>query len=245
MSLTRRRSIASRGVIAAASIAVAVPFGLSASAGPALAAPTGRVIAQTCLNLRTSASSTATVLGCIPYNTTITIACIQNGSSMTGPYGTTKLWDKTTWGGKTGYVTDAYVYTGSNSAVASKCPTPSPSASKAENALKWANARIGETGWNGWCEKFVENAYGTTGRYASAIAHYNAVRGQVKTTGTPPKGAIAFYAAAAVNGGYGHVMISRGDGKYVTTAAKVKVVDKNWPGAKYLGWYIPTAWPGR
>ena len=48
-----------------------------------------------------------------------------------------------------------------------------------------------------------------------------------------------------MNGGYGHVMISRGDGEYVTTAGTVKVVDKNWPGAKYLGWYIPTAWPRR
>ena len=135
MNSTKRTS-SLRASVAALGIALAVPFSLAASAGTATAAPTGRVIAQPCLNLRTSPSSGATVLGCIPYNTTITIACTENGSSMTGPYGTTTIWDKTTWSGKTGFVTDAYVYTGSNSAVADKCSTPPPSASKAENALK-------------------------------------------------------------------------------------------------------------
>lgn len=243
MSVTTRVPSRPRWLVAALGIVLAMPLGLNMSASPAMAAPTGRVIAQPCLNLRTSPNSGAAVLGCIPYNTTITIACTENGSSMTGPYGTTTIWDKTTWSGKTGYVTDAYVYTGSNGAVAGKCSPPA--STKAENALKWANARIGETGWNGWCEKFVENAYGTSGRYASAIAHYNAVRGQVKTTGTPPRGAIVFYAAAKVNNNWGHVMISRGDGSYVTTAAKVQVVNQSWPGAAYLGWYVPTAWPGR
>lgn len=242
MTITTQISVR-RASVAALGVALVIPFGLNASAGPALAAPIGRVIAQPCLNLRSSPSSSASVLTCIPYNKTITISCTMSGSSMTGPYGTTKLWDKTTWSGKTGYVTDAYVYTGTNGAVASTCVTPPPASttSKAENALKWANARIGETIWDNLCESFVEEAYGRSFRYGSAIAHYNAVRSQVKTTGTPPKGAVVFYAAAEINYGWGHVMISRGDGSYVTTAARVQVVNQSWPGAPYLGWYVPKA----
>lgn len=71
-------------LIALLSVALAMPFVLTAQASPAMAAATGRVIAQPCLNLRTAANSGAAVLGCIPYNTTIAISCTERGSSVTG-----------------------------------------------------------------------------------------------------------------------------------------------------------------
>ena len=211
---------------------------------PAWAA-SGRVIASPSLIVRSSASASASVLGTIPYGATITITCTTSGSSMTGPYGATTLWNYITYGSLKGYVTDAYVYTGTSAATAGKCVSAPASTTKAQRVANYAKAQVGATGWNGWCEKWVEQAWGTTGRYGSAIAHYNAVRGQVTKTGTPPAGAGAFYAAAPINGYYGHVMISLGNGQYVTTAPKISIVGQSWPGATYLGWYMPTAWPGR
>lgn len=110
-----------RTFAATLALALGLPLTMIAGTTPALAAATGRVIADPCLNLRTAADSSASVLACIPYNTTITITCTTNGSSMSGPYGVTQLWNKTTWNGKTGYVTDAFVYTGTNGAVAGSC----------------------------------------------------------------------------------------------------------------------------
>lgn len=53
----------------------------------------------------------------------VMITCYSTGSSVTGPYGPEKIWDKTT---RTSpalqqWVPDAYIYTGSNSAVVPHC----------------------------------------------------------------------------------------------------------------------------
>ena len=78
--------------------------------------------------------------------------------------------------------------------------------------------------------------------------HYNSLysRGLIRTTGTPPAGALVFYAAASINGYYGHVMLSEGNGNYITSAATVRRVSLTWPGAPYLGWsYADPEWTGR
>ena len=46
------------------------------------------------------------------------IVCQTRGSRVTGTYGTTRLWDRLKHGG---YVSDAYVYTGSDGRVAPPC----------------------------------------------------------------------------------------------------------------------------
>lgn len=74
----------------------------------------------------------------------------------------------------------------------------------------------------GLCELFVERAYGTSGRYASAIAAYRALRasGQIHTASTGiPAGALVFSENPAWDSGYGHVMLSRGDGTFVSGGA--------------------------
>lgn len=218
-------------------------IGVSAMTLAPAEAATGTVIANPSVVIRTGPTTSYQVIGSIPYRTSVTITCTTRGQSMTGPYGATTLWDKVSYNGKVGYVTDAYIYTGSASAVAPACST-SPTSTKGQRVASYAKSMVGRTGWNGWCEKWVEHVWGTTGRYPSAIAHYNAVRAQVRTTGTPPAGAVAFYAAASINGYYGHVMISLGNGQYVTTASTIRVVNQAWPGARYLGWYVPN-WPGR
>jgi surface antigen len=54
----------------------------------------------------------------------VTIVCQTVGEQTTGTYGTSKLWDKLIHGG---YVSDTYIYTGSDGRVAPECPDAGPS----------------------------------------------------------------------------------------------------------------------
>jgi uncharacterized protein YraI len=101
--------------------AVAGPCGGSPPPPPPPPAATGRIIIQPCLNLRAGPNGSTTLLDCVPYDTVITIECTSQGNAVTGPYGTTTLWDRTVWNGKRGFVSDAYVYTGTANAVAGPC----------------------------------------------------------------------------------------------------------------------------
>jgi hypothetical protein len=126
--------------------------------------------------------------------------------------------------------------------------------------MAWARSVLGQTHtngdlgdsnhqWDGWCDNFVGHAYGRAASgYYTAIAHYNALagRGLIRTAGTPPAGALVFYNAAAINGYAGHVMLSEGNGNYITSAPTVRRVNLSWPGAPYLGWsYADPEWTGR
>jgi hypothetical protein len=70
------------------------------------------------LHVRASASTSAAIVGSVADGAYVAITCQKRGSSVTGTYGTTTLWDKI--GG--GYVSDAYVATGSDGQVAPTCP---------------------------------------------------------------------------------------------------------------------------
>ena len=79
------------------------------------------MLASPCLNLRAGASGSTALIGCIPVNTIISIQCTAQGNAVTGPYGTETIWDRTSYGGQTGYVADAWVFTGTNGAAAPTC----------------------------------------------------------------------------------------------------------------------------
>ncbi|MFT4232294.1 MAG: SH3 domain-containing protein [Leucobacter sp.] len=238
--------------LAAGAVCVGLTVGWASAAEAATG--TGRVIADPCLNLRQSASSSAAVLGCIPKNTTVTIQCTASGSSMTGPYGATKIWDKVTWNGKTGYVTDAYIYTGTNSAVASGCSSaPPPASSRESKAVSWAYTQINlkSTAYNGWCERFVENAYGTSLRYRSALIAFNSLKSAGKMSYSKtniPAGALVF-SRNPYDGGDGHVILSLGKGKFANPLSTVRETTSptgGINGATFLGWApAPSNWPGR
>jgi hypothetical protein len=69
------------------------------------------------LTVRSSPSTGATAVGSVADGAKVTITCQKHGSSVTGTYGTTTLWD---FIGK-GYVSDAYVSTGSDGQIAPTC----------------------------------------------------------------------------------------------------------------------------
>jgi hypothetical protein len=111
-----RRTI---GIVVAAGAFAVTAFAMPAAG--AATAPHGRVLAKPCLNLNDSTYVYGKHLACIPYNTTIAIQCTDAGDQVRGPYGVSYIWDKTTYQGKTGYVADAMVYTGTNNPVAPSC----------------------------------------------------------------------------------------------------------------------------
>jgi hypothetical protein len=68
---------------------------------------------------RIKGASTATAaIGSVADGASVTISCQKIGQSVTGTYGTSKLWDKI----GAGFVADAYVSTGSDGRVAPDCP---------------------------------------------------------------------------------------------------------------------------
>lgn len=80
---------------------------------------TGRVnTAGAPLTVRASATTASAAVGSVDDGATVKITCQKRGQSVTGTYGTTTLWDKIAGG----YVSDAYISTGSDGQVAPTCP---------------------------------------------------------------------------------------------------------------------------
>ena len=241
-TLTRRAATA----LVAGIVSVVPVVGV---ASPAFAAGTGKVLASPCLNPRTGPSSAYGIIGCVPVNTSISIDCTVTGAAVSGPYGTTTLWDHTAYAGKSGYVSDAWVYTGTANPVAPTCAT----GTREDRAVAWANSMVGSQSYNFLCELFAENAYGTSGRYYAAINAFSSLQaaGMMHYTSTGiPKGALVFSKSAA-DQGYGHVEISRGDGSFVSGGMGNPTVQVTYTpvpgrGGSFLGWsYAPSSWPGR
>lgn len=70
------------------------------------------------LTIRASASTSSAAVGSVADGATVRITCQKRGTSVTGTYGTSTLWDKVNGG----YIADAYVSTGSDGQVAPTCP---------------------------------------------------------------------------------------------------------------------------
>jgi len=69
------------------------------------------------LNVRSGPGTNYAAVGSVPDGTAVRISCQARGTSVTGTYGTSTLWDRI----GAGYIADAYVYTGSNGQVAPTC----------------------------------------------------------------------------------------------------------------------------
>ena len=69
------------------------------------------------LTIRKGASTATAAVGSVADGASVTISCQQVGQSVSGTYGTSKLWDKI----GAGFVADAYVSTGSDGRVAPDC----------------------------------------------------------------------------------------------------------------------------
>ncbi|MFE0023857.1 hypothetical protein [Amycolatopsis sp. NPDC059021] len=98
-----------------------------AGALPASAAVSGTVTtAGDPLNVRRAANTAATSVRTVANGATVSIDCQATGTKVTGPLGTSTLWDYVPALG--GYISDAYVKTGADTRVAPDCGVGSGSA---------------------------------------------------------------------------------------------------------------------
>jgi hypothetical protein len=243
-----RISRLARALLAAGAVAAL----LAGTGTAAEAAITGYSIAGTGgagLQVRTSPyDANASSVALLGDGTPFTAQCAVHGRNING----NSVWHQIS-SPATGWISDYYTNTpGFNQYLPGEpeCGTNPPTGTREDRAMTWARSVLGNSttngdlgdsnhGWDGWCDNFVGHAYGRAASgYASAIAHYNSLynRGLIHTTGTPPAGALVFFNAAPINGYFGHVMLSEGNGSYITSAPTVRRVDINWPGAPYLGW---------
>lgn len=92
--------------------------------------------------------------------------------------------------------------------------------SPGERAIQWFYNHKGATNYEGKCELAVENAFGTSGKYATARADWNA-RTQHGPVTSAPRGTLVFYSTSSA----GHVAISIGNGRVLSSSAGGKIGD--------------------
>ncbi|MDQ1028400.1 uncharacterized protein YraI [Streptomyces umbrinus] len=70
------------------------------------------------VNVRSGPGTGYTIIRTLPVGAMVSIYCQRPGETISGPYGTTNIWDNIDNGA---YVSDAYVNTGSDGYVAPRC----------------------------------------------------------------------------------------------------------------------------
>ncbi|CDR07912.1 hypothetical protein GCM10022420_091940 [Streptomyces iranensis] len=70
------------------------------------------------LNVRSGPGTNHRLVKVLPYNSRVPIRCQRHGQKVSGPYGTSDIWDNIAPGQ---YVSDAYVKTGSDGFVTVPC----------------------------------------------------------------------------------------------------------------------------
>jgi hypothetical protein len=216
------------------------------------------------LNVRTAPSLGAGLVRNLPEGTAINIECQTRGDAVVG----STMWDKINQP-VSGYVADWFTTTpvvnnpspGLPACGSQPTPTPPPAPTThtptvVELALSHNGERViprawaarccgGHYYWSGYCEAFVGLvAYHEHGGYSSAMADYLAHKraGQVHTTGVPPAGAVVYWDPG--HSAAGHVGISIGGGReistygYVGNSYPIQIHPYNY-FPNYLGWAMP------
>lgn len=180
----------------------------------------------------------------------------DDGNLVTYAPGHRAVWSSNTWGkpGSRLVVQDdgnVVIYApghravwATSTVVGSAPPAGGGSSGSAQAAVTWANAQLGSQSYYGLCLQFVAKAYGrSTFGQPNAISAFNvlASRGKIHKDMNPPAGALVFSTDPRYDHGDGHVMLSRGDGTYVSGGAlppsSVQVFTSPMPsGVGYLGW---------
>ena len=240
-----------RAIRAAATSIAATAIAVFAFAGPAAAA-TGTVHTDSgaSLTVRSGPHLSSTAVGSVADGATINITCQTHGDTVTGKYGTSNIWDHIS----SGYVTDTYVFTGSDGLVAPLCGSGGCSTSglgdpnTCNQAVNWAinhETTTYHADYYNRCDHVMGLAYGfPASGSVTALAHWQAIPSGKKHPGdrTVPAGGLAFF-----GGGDGHVMISIGGGTFVSTdihgngtftETTIAQIENNW-GKPYLGWAQP------
>lgn len=91
-------------------------------------------------------------------------------------------------------------------------------ARNAASAIAWARGQLGSRSWGGRCEAFTRTALGFPGQYPSANAAWAASGEKHPGDFNPPAGVPVFWALTGPNAPYGHVALSIGGGKAISSS---------------------------
>jgi uncharacterized protein YraI len=221
------------------------------------------------VNLRAGASSATARVGGLYRGTSPSFNCWAQGENIYG----VDVWFNVTYNGLTGfyasyyddshYATDAqitskYGIPQCGSAPATQPQPQAPAQSPAQRAISWARpfADRRDLGYQGWCLKFVFDAWSAAGLNIRAWVNRTIdnntypqdiwgrfTRGRTGT-GTPPAGALVFFRSKTGNRTMSHVVLSLGGGNLVSTADSIATPIHYETMAQrsysvYQGWWLP------
>lgn len=114
------------------------------------------------------------------------------------------------------------------------------------NAMSKVGSALNTNNYSGLCLKYVDDQTGNKDRNPTAYADFqtNEADGNIKTSGTPPKGSRVYFAPTSDNPA-GHIGLSNGDGTFTgaTTNEGIKSFSiKDWEGyagQQYIGYAPP------
>ncbi|MFB7545459.1 SH3 domain-containing protein [Streptomyces zaomyceticus] len=112
MDTDRNKATTTTGTTAEATATGAAVTAMAADGTRYAVAPGYRV------NVRSGPSTQYPIVRALPLGATVAITCQKYGEWISGPYGTTRIWDSIAPGE---YISDAYVRTGSDGFVAPRC----------------------------------------------------------------------------------------------------------------------------
>jgi uncharacterized protein YraI len=221
---------------------VAMSAALVAVASEPAEAATGRVnTSGSPLTVRAAPGTGFDAWTSVADGASVTILCQVSGSSVTGTYGTTSLGDML---GNGGFVSDAYIYTGSDSQVAPTCTyaaaPPRANPNTKNEAISYEFSKLGSSAYEGMCLHFqaVSFGWGASGfGSAESAGDWMVSNGYMHTSGIPPRGALVWYHNSA---GTGHIVVSLGEGKIIGTSVSGGVgVAGYLYHSQYRGWTVP------
>jgi uncharacterized protein YraI len=262
LALPRHQAARLGAGLAVAGVAAVIAIAGFAGGGAGAAPGTVHTNHGGSLTLRAKPTTHSSAVTYIPSGRRINITCQISGQRVSGKYGTSTLWDKTSFNGHTGYVSDTYVYTGSDGRVAPTCGKASNPPSTTEcstsgtgdhrscaQAVAWAKAHLTSSYHRDYyrrCDHIMGLAYGwSASGSTTAYVHWTQIPARYKHAGSRnvPAGALAFFST----GSAGHVMISLGGGVFASndihgsgtfTRTTIHEIESRW-GSHYLGWAQP------
>lgn len=180
---------------------------------------TGKVATTngTPLMVRNAPSVNAGIVGRLAPGTVITLVCHVQGDSVSGPWGRSTVWNRLENGG---FVTDAWVFTGSNNPIVPQCsgPSPAPPQAQVDAFVAKYNGKFVDFDrlYGAQCvdlfQQYGKDVVGTGPLYGFMHASliYERAPGSVydklPANAAPRKGDIAVW-NNRTGGGYGHVAI--------------------------------------
>ncbi|GAB3581856.1 CHAP domain-containing protein [Calidifontibacter terrae] len=214
--------------LAALTVSVLAGTGVAVGASQSNAAPGTVHTASSSLTVRSGPSTGSAKVGTLRKGAKVNITCQTKGSRVNGTYGSSVWWDKI---GAGRYVSDAYVYTGSDNRVAPLCGTKTPPA-PAQGNRAWGDVTDHNTGAAGQC------TYGAYAKFKAYSGVYPLIGGNAKdmaanarahhwtVTYAPQANSMVVFQPGVhgANRTYGHVAWVK-----AVHGNTIDIVEMNWP----------------